>query len=378
MKILQLTNYFYPHIGGIEQVTRDIIKALPEHEHRVLCFNHEKGTTTDEIDGVKITRVHCQAKVFSQSLAFGYGRVLKQTLREFAPDLVIFHHPNPFVAHFWQRYLRKREFKTVVLYHLDITKQKVLRWFFKHQTLKLLRAADRIVVTSPNYIEGSKFLTKFSAKCFVCPCCVDFERFAPNAVVEQLVCEIKAENAGKTLCFAVGRHIKYKGMIHLVRASRFLSDDCRIVIGGAGPLTNQLKKAAMGDNKIVFAGRLSNDQLTAYYQACDVFCFPSITKNEAFGLALAEAMSFGKPAVTFIIPGSGVNYVNLHQVTGLTVANGDAAALAAAVDTLAHDTALREQYGEQAKARVLANFTLSQFREHWLALLDELNGEKQV
>ena len=57
--------------------------------------------------------------------------------------------------------------------------------------------------------------------------------------------------------------------------------------------------------------------------ACDVFCFPSVTKNEAFGIALAEGMYFGKPAVTFTIPGSGVNYVNLDGVTGIECKNAD-------------------------------------------------------
>ena len=45
-----------------------------------------------------------------------------------------------------------------------------------------------------------------------------------------------------------------------------------------------------------------------------IFCFPSITRNEAFGIALAEAMYCGKPAVTFTIEGSGVNFVSLDGV----------------------------------------------------------------
>ena len=52
-----------------------------------------------------------------------------------------------------------------------------------------------------------------------------------------------------------------------------------------------------------------------------MFCFPSISKNEAFGLALAEGMYYEKPAVTFTIPGSGVNYVSLNRVTGIEVEN---------------------------------------------------------
>ena len=56
MKILQISNYFYPHIGGVEQVARDVVGALDGYEQKVLCFTHEKGDMTDVVDGVEIIR----------------------------------------------------------------------------------------------------------------------------------------------------------------------------------------------------------------------------------------------------------------------------------------------------------------------------------
>ena len=47
MRILHISNYFFPHIGGIEQVARDIVNTLTEHEQKLICFNHEKGTKKD-------------------------------------------------------------------------------------------------------------------------------------------------------------------------------------------------------------------------------------------------------------------------------------------------------------------------------------------
>lgn len=377
MKILQISNYFAPHIGGIEQTTQDLTKAWPEHEHRVLCFNHEKGTITAMVNGVNVTRVNCQAKLASQSIALRYGTVLRNVLREFQPDVVIFHHPNPFVAHFLLPQLRKRSFKFVVWYHLDITKQKILRLFFNRQTRKLLQAADRVVATSPNYLTGSKFLTAVKEKCVVIPNAIDLDRFTLTENVQQLTEQIQQANQGKILCFAVGRHVPYKGLAYLVRASRLLPDNYRIVIGGVGPLTKQLQRMAAGDDKITFPGRLSNDELQAYYRACDIFCFPSITKNEAFGLSLAEAMSFGKPVVTFTIPGSGVNYVNIANETGLEVPNCDIDALAQAITTLANDDARRKKLGDQAKQRVLTNFTLKQLNENAQQLLKTICMENK-
>ena len=119
---------------------------------------------------------------------------------------------------------------------------------------------------------------------------------------------------------------------------------------------------AAGNAKIQFLGRISDTELVANIQACDVYCFPSITKNEAFGLALAEGMYFGKPTVTFTINGSGVNYVSINGVTGIEVPNRDTRAFAEAMKMLADDSALRSRYGENAKERVIENFLFETYR----------------
>jgi rhamnosyl/mannosyltransferase len=160
-------------------------------------------------------------------------------------------------------------------------------------------------------------------------------------------------------------------MEYLVEASKFLSDDFAILIGGKGELTDTLKKEAENDPKIEFLGRVSDEDLIAHYNACDIFAFPSITKNEAFGLALAEGMYFGKPAVTFTIPGSGVNFVNLDGVTGIECPNRDSQAYARAIEKLAKDAGLRKQYGDAARQRVLDNFTTEQFEKNVGKLLGE-------
>ena len=107
MKVLQISNYFPPHIGGIEQVASDVCSALEGTcEQKVFCFNHEKGDAEDTVDGVQVVRAGCFAKVASQSLSFSYGRLLKKTFLRFAPDVVVFHYPNPFGAHYLRKLLK--------------------------------------------------------------------------------------------------------------------------------------------------------------------------------------------------------------------------------------------------------------------------------
>lgn len=374
MKILQISNYYFPFIGGIEQVTRDCSDALKgEHEVKVFCFNHEKGDKIDEVDGVEIIRAGCFAKVASQSLSFSYGKLLKKTLREFAPDVVIFHYPNPFAAHFLLKRLKRlKNCKLIVWWHLDITKQKILGKLFKGQNKRLLRRADKVVATSPKYIEGSRFLQSVREKCVVIPCCVNDSRMHPGAGVLARAEELKKENEGKTVCLAMGRHVPYKGIEYLVRASKLLDENFLVWIGGRGPLTEELKALAADDKKVTFLGRVENDELVSRILACDIFCFPSITKNEAFGIALAEAMAYAKPAVTFTIEGSGVNYVSLDGLTGIEVENRNVAAYAEAIKKLASDAQLRKTYGENAKRRVEELFTNEKFTQNVNDLLESL------
>ena len=383
MRILQIVHHTYPVIGGIEQVVCDICDALQakEIEQKIICLNEDaksgdiscrrKETVHDSINGIEVIRCGSFAKVASQCMSFSYPVELKEVMEHFEPDCVIFHYPNPFLATFFMKYM-KEKMKFIVFYHLDITKQKFLGKLFHGQTIKLLQRADRIIATSPNYINGSPYLNKVREKCSVISCCVDTMRLHSGTSTTDKAITIRERYKGKLICFTCGRHVPYKGLTYLIKASQFLDDSFQIVIGGMGELTNKLKQEAAGDERIAFLGKLTNNELMAYYAACDMYCFPSITKNEAFGLALAEAMYFGKPGVTFTIPGSGVNYVNLNGVTGIECPNGDSKAYAEALQKLADYPALREKYGKNARQRVMDFFTIEQFQQNLFVLIEAL------
>ena len=383
-RVLQIPNYQYPHIGGIEQVARDIADALLNNENiyqKMICFNEDaqdgdyickrRETVYDKVDGVEVVRCGCIAKVASQSISLTYPKELKKIIKNFKPDIVIFHYPNPFVSFFLLPLLPK-SVKFILYWHLDITKQKVLGKLFHRQTIKLLKRADQIVATSPNYIIGSPYLSQFKKKCIVIPNCIRAERLNVTDTIRKKSEEIKKKYEKKTICFAVGRHVPYKGITYLIQASKFLDDSFAILIGGTGPLTSSLKQEADSDKKIQFLGRVSDEDLIAYYLACDIFTFPSITKNEAFGIALAEGMYFNNPAVTFTIPGSGVNYVNINGVTGIEGPKGDVKAFSSALKQLQLDNEKSKVYGEAARKRVEELFMFEQMKEKIEKLVREI------
>lgn len=363
-KILHIAKYYYPFKGGTEQVARDCVIALKDrYDQKVICFNDGKGDLTDSVDDTEIIRMGCFVKIASQSLSHSYARKLRQVIREFDPDLIIFHYPNPFVAYFLLKYLPER-CRLIVYWHLDIVKQKILRTFFISQNRRLIERADALVATSPTYIDGSEYLKTAREKCVVIPNCVNVQRLQVTPAIEAKAKQIRLANEGKVICVAVGRHTEYKGTRYLIEASRLLDDRFRFFIIGQGRLTGQLKELASGDDKIQFLGPVDDAALKSHLLSADIYCFPSVTKNEAFGISLAEGMYFGKPTVTFHIPGSGVNYVSIDGETGIEVENRNVQAYAAALERLAGDEKLRETYGNAGKRRVKNCFTHTQFEEN--------------
>lgn len=362
-RILHISKYYYPFSGGTEQIARDCVLALKDkYEQKVIAFNDGENDQIDTVDEIEVYKCGCFAKVSAQSLSFSYGKNLHSLMNSFDPDIIVFHYPNPFVASLLLNELKNRKTKLIVYWHLDIIRQKFLRVFFNGQNRKLLDRAEKVIATSPNYIEGSRWLQSIREKCEVVPNCINEERMKITPEIESRAKEIRKQNKGKTICLAVGRHTEYKGFSYLIEASKLLDDSFIIYITGKGELTDKLKKEAKDDKKIQFTGRVDDLELKALIKACDIYCFPSITKNEAFGLALAEAMYYEKPAVTFTIPGSGVNYVSLNGVTGIEVENRNVEKYAGAIKKLAYDKEQREIMGESGKERVKTNFLYSQFK----------------
>lgn len=371
-RVLHISKYYYPFRGGTEQIAQDCVNSLMgQYEQKVICFNDADTDEVDVIDGIEIIRAGCFMTVASQGLSRTIGGRMRHVMQTFKPDIVIFHYPNPFVAHYLLKYIGT-EAKLVVYWHLDIVKQKVLKQFFVGQNRRLVGRADALIATSPAYVEGSPWLSGAKEKCRVVPNCINEGRLQGSPEIDARAEEIRNQNKEKIICLAVGRHTAYKGFKYLVQAAHLLDDRFQIYITGKGEETENLKIEAGNDKKIHFLGLVDDAELKSYLTAMDIFCFPSVTKNEAFGLALAEGMYYGKPAVTFTIPGSGVNYVCLDGEDGIEVPNKDVEKYAGAMTELANDEGLRARMGAAGKKRVEENFLDSQFKDNILRVIDGL------
>lgn len=370
-KILHVSKYYYPYVGGIEDVCYNIVKFLKSQdnvEQMVFCFNDKDQTIEDKYDGVDIKRVAIKKVVASQPISFCYKSELKKTILQFNPNVIHFHVPNPLVAYYLLKVLPEQT-KLIVHWHSDIVAQKLIYSFIKPIETKLLRRANTILATSPNYIEHSKPLAPYKDKVEVLQNIIEPSKFLLNEKVIEQITQIKARYNNKPIVLFVGRHVPYKGLAYLIQAAKEVNSDCQILIGGGGVLTEELKRDALELQYIEFLGRIDEDMLAAYYHAADIFAFPSITKNEAFGVVLAEAMYCSTPAITFTIEGSGVNWVSVNGETGIECENGDSLAFAKAIDKLLTDSSLRDKLGCNAKKRIEELFVINEVGSKIVKLL---------
>lgn len=356
MRIFHISKYYYPYIGGVENICKYLVDGMPQHERAVICFNEGSKDVVEDVNGVKVYRVGTWINIARQALSLSYFTMLKRAIKEFRPDIIHFHWANPFPAAVLLMMMPKNV-KLVIHWHMDIIKQKKIYPFIKPIETALLKRADLVVVTSPTYMETSVPLQPFKYKVKVLPCAIDEDNFILRNGDLKKIEVIKKKYGNKPIVFFVGRHIQYKGLPHLIEAEKHVLSDCFFIIAGSGPLTEELK-AKCHSSRVYFIGRLSDEELKIYHYAASVFVFPSITKNEAFGIALAEAMYCGTPTVTFTISGSGVNWVSLNGVTGIEVPNCDDVSFAKAIDKLLTDKDLSKQYAENGIKRVKDNFTI--------------------
>ena len=368
--ILQIAKYYYPVEGGIETVTKYMGEGLTALENVVVCFSQDGITRVDMVNGVKVYRIASSMNVASQDIAFSYYYYLKKIIYEEQPDIILLHCPNPFLYPITAK-LKPKNAKLVLLWHSDILGKGILYKMVKMFEKVILKKADLILATSPNYIHPSSPIYKYRDKTKVVPNGIIKKDFQWKKGDEKTVEEIRNKYHNKKIVFVVGRHAPYKGINYLIEAEKYIQSDCIILIGGRGPETERLKAMTTSD-RIKFIGRIPNEYLRCYYYASDIFGFTSCTKQEAFGIALAEAMYCGSVPVTFTIEGSGVNWVSIKNETGLEVPLGDVKAYAAAVDKLLSDRDLYMQYATAGKERIIQMFTSERSNVQAEEILTEL------
>ena len=351
MRILQIGK-FYPIRGGVEKVMYDLTVGISEMgiPCDMLCASEKKQTIQlNEKGRVLCTPIlmKAAATTISPQMVTSLRKMVKQY------DVIHVHHPDPMAC--LALYLSNFKGKVVLHWHSDILKQRWLLKLYKPFQSWLVHRADVVVGTSPVYLAESPYLKRAQHKTKCVP--IGIEPVTPNLKGAE---EIRNRYMGKKIVFSMGRLIGYKGYQYLVEAAQYLSDDYVVLIGGTGhlmsDLQNRIERGGL-QNKVKLLGFVRDEEVAAYYTACDLFCLPSIMKTEAFGIVQIEAMSCGKPVVTTKIPESGVSWVNTHGLSGLNVEPRDAKALAEAIVKVTENPNEYKKFSEGAKQHFEEMFT---------------------
>jgi len=356
MKILQFGKFYPPHIGGIEKVMFDLTEGLNRRGIHcdVLCSNKEPKYIEDKSRGYSIIRTRSYGIYHSVSITPQIISKLRQVQDIY--DVIHVHLPDPMAA--VALFLCKPKAGIVLHWHGDVIRQRLLLPLYKPFQTWMLKRSDVIVATSPNYIEGSSTLAPYRARCHVVPIGVDISGIS---VLSGKVREIRERFKGKRIVFSIGRLTHYKGYEYLIEAAGYLGDDYVILIAGSGgldkALTRRIRRLGL-TGKVHMLGRVEYEDVGSYYEASDVFCLSSVSKNEGFGIVQVEAMLFGKPVVSTNIRGSGVMYANIDGETGLIVEPRDPQALAGAISRICSDPELYERLVAGGLKRASEVFTV--------------------
>jgi len=364
-QILHIYKDYYPVLGGMENHIKVLSEALVArgYDVTVLVTHPTSSTHVEERNGVHVIKAGRLATIASTPISLS----LPLWLRRQHPDIAHLHFPYPpgEVANL----LFGRAAHTVITYQSDVVRQRGLLRLYRPLLWKVLRSADRIIATTPNYIASSPFLSQLPEKCTVIPLGLPVERFAsaPPDQVQRI-----RDTYGAPLLLFVGKLRYYKGLQYLLEAMPTIP--ARLLVVGSGPMEAEWRRLSRSlglAEKAVFLGEVSDADLPTYYHACDIFVLPASERSEAYGLVQIEAMASGRPVVCTEL-GTGTSYVNQHGETGLVVSPRDPQALRQAIVSLLENEPRRQRMGRQAQQRAIQEFNVATMVDRITRLYAEL------
>ncbi len=372
MKIAQVVCVLPPYGGGLGAVAHYYASGLSEQGQEVAVFVPKSNYNVH-------SQKNYQIKELLPLMKIGLGAFVPQLLWRLKNfELVHFH--QPFLGAAWPiiflKLAKGKKIKLVVSYQQDLTLSGWRNFYYwlgtKTVLPLLLRLADKIIVSSFDYIGGSiingyylankkKFLElPFGAR----------DDFAPRPKDPRLLDKYDFDLNDRIILFVGGLDSAhyFKGVDLLIEALSGIADQkVRALIVGAGDLQEKYQQEAIDRrvaDRVKFAGYVSDADLPAYYNLADVFTLPSRNKAEAFGIVLVEAMASGIPLVATDL--RGVRTVVEDGVNGLVARPGDAADLRQKLEHILSDDGLAKKLGRQG-------MVLAQEKYRWPQIIEKLN-----
>ena len=346
MRILLAPATYYPKVGGVEEVTRQLARQLRARGHRVeILTNRWRGAgPSDVVDGVEVRRVAFPLPGARRRFALQAPRAAAALLASRA-EVIHLVAAGPIAAYVaaLRPLLRARVVLTSqgevgIAQDRIFHRSRALRWAIQ----RLLADADAVTGCSQFVLDELRS---------------EFGLAAPATVVPNGVdpAELVAEPAHEgRYVLAAGRLVVQKGFDVLLRAfARADLPSHRLLVAGEGRECERLLRltSELGlDGRVEWLGSADRRRLASLLAGAEVVVMPS--RQEPFGIVLLEAMAAGKPAIASRVGG----VPEFAEGAAELVPPEDPEALAAALTRLVSDDELRASLVAAARERA-ASYT---------------------
>lgn len=380
MKILLITEWFFPHSGGMEVILYNLIKNS-RHDNYIVYAPFTAGCREfDKKQDFRIirSRFWSQRGIGGRNILIRSYTLFKLILHSLwltyscKIDIIFFGSLHLYMG-IWalilQAFTRRPCFAFIFAEGIERTLRdertavKLLARF----AILALRKMDRLIAGS-NYTVNKLLNWKVSPERIIenLPC-VDLEKFKPGLECGDILKRHGIEN--KKIILTVSRLEKSKGVDLVIEAlpdilKRF--PDAVYLVVGSGAEEQRLcllaKELDLSD-KVIFSGDISayadNSQLPRYYNTCDVFIVAnhvvkSWNETEGFGIVFLEANACGKAVIGGLSGGTKDAIIN--NVTGVLIDAEKKEQIIDSISRLLNDKDLAGQLGRNGRLRVEKEF----------------------
>jgi glycosyltransferase involved in cell wall biosynthesis len=359
MRILQLTAFYLPSVGGIQYYVRNLSQALVGLTHSVTIL-------TVNTDGAPAQERRPEGMVLRCALNASYHRglvsaeLVNRLMSLQGYDVIHAHIPFPLGLEAAALGSKLRGTPLVVTHHGTGPKDDRLYMLvaglydkiYRHLSL---RAARRVVFLTNSYREEIALPPRVAARTRIVRTGADTARFNPHVDGSAVRARygFSSQDVVALWVGSLNEHNRYKGIDYLLMAiARPQCAAVKALIVGDGALRSGLQDMAeqLGlADRVRFVGTVDNSLLPEYYAASDFFVLPSIHGPENSPVVVFEAMASGRAVVASDIP--GVREIVEHERTGLLVSPKDVGALADALSRIGGDHGARTRWAANARAK---------------------------
>lgn len=351
MRVLIVSSYYPPHIGGVENYVRHLAQAVahaPDHEVTVISSSRDQAERHVHRDGrVTVHLLPARWQISNTVFDPSWGNAVRRIIRETAPNVINIHAPVPGLSDIAAR---AGDAPMVLTYHtgrmrkgrplIDIALATYERTVLRGTARRAARVvvSSRWVVSSLGSILGSDVIVVSPG--------FDDTTFFPGS---------DESDVGR-LAFvgSLEKAHAYKGLGALIESLPVVRNaypEVTLDVMGDGDAADDYRRLAMeqGVGDIVrFRGHLSGAELAASYRRCQALVLP--TTFDSYPTVLVECLASGRPVIS--TTAGGVPEAVRDGVDGWLVPPGDSVALVSAMIDALEDPEECSRRGTLGAARV--------------------------